>query len=849
MQHMDMLCSRGKREIEMTTYKRRLMTLGYSCAISALLAMTSVSAEGVTRTYKIEAQPLAKALMAYSKQSDFVVGAEQALVQGKMASPVEGDFSPSDALNRLLAGTGLIALKNADGAFSIVKEADAGTEATGTADSKEGASFVLEEIIVTATKRAESVQDVPISITAVGEEEIEYTGSEDFRDLAGSIPNVTFPQGGFVGSVDIAVRGIFARVQVAQIGFDVGLGVYVDGVYMGKSMSSNIDLADIERVEVLKGPQGTLFGKNTIAGAINIISKKPENDFEADLNADIGNMGYLRARGSVNLPIAEDILSVRVSASRSKRDGYGTNSLLNDDDVGAYDRLSGRFKLAYTPSERTRAELSIDYLDSEEKLYVLENLPGESEAYLFDGERYTVYRDFDETSDLKNLGVALSIEHDFDNGYTLTSITGYHDYDMDYHYDGDSSSIFGDHVVLGVTEKMLSQELRIASPADTWYDYVAGLYYFNQKNGALSEVEVGADWNPVLEGQSYADRGVDVESYAAFIHANFHLNERLTLFGGFRYTDETKKLTTVDQFFIPPLPPLVFFTEGSFSIPLEVKDSDPSWVGGLRYHVADEMMVYGSISTGVKSGAFNSPYTVSLAQVADASPLIVGPEHVTNYEVGFKSSWLDKRLTVNASLFYMDYEDLQVRAFDPTAGVAGTGAEVLSNAAKAKSKGFELELKAYPVEGLSVSAGFGYVDATFDKFEGLVAPRGNVVDASGNRIPLAPKITFNTAIQYEGLMKNNIPWMARIDYNYTSKRYAAEGAANLDEYLLPSYGLLNGRVGIRTSDERFGLYIWGKNLTNEQSPTEARFSGFINPRFAKRYLEPRTFGITLTSQF
>ncbi len=708
----------------------------------------------------------------------------------------------------------------------------------------------LEEVVVTATKRASSLQDVPISITALTSTDIKNTGSQDFRDLSNNIPNITFPNGaGYYGSVDIAIRGIYSRVHLDQIGFDAGLGVYVDGVYTGKSMSSNADLLDIERVEVLRGPQGTLFGKNTIAGAINIVSKKPGNEFEGSIEAELGNYDLYRIKVGANIPIIENLLASRISLSKASRDGYITNVFLNDDDVGSYDNFSSRLQLAYTPTDETRVYLNVDIFDSDVKPYVLENLLGASSAYPSDNKHYTIYRDIEELSDQDNHGISLIVEHDLANGFSVTYISGFRDDITFIQSDVDSTPLFGDHAFLEVEQKMWTQEFRVSSPADTWYDYVAGLYYFNQRNNREILGELGSDWSPLLEGNIFTELSIDVVSYAAFVHSNIRLDDRFTLFAGARYTDETKEISKASQFNGDSPPSVSLFTEGDFSIPLDVEDRDPSWIVGLQYQITGDAMIYGSVSTGVKSGAFNAPFSYSDADLADPSSITVAPEFVTNYEIGFKSSWLDGQLRLNGAMFYMDYKDLQVRAYNPSGGLAGLGAIELSNAGAATSEGFELELSARPIEGLAITAGLGYVNAQFTDFEGLAAPRGGFIDASGNEIPLAPKITFNTAIQYDGTFGNGGSWMSRLEYNYVDERYAAEGAVGTREYLLPDYSVLNARIGFRTSDDHWGVYFWGKNLTNEQEPTEARFSAFITPRYAQRYLDPRTYGLSIGYQF
>lgn len=321
---------------------------------------------------------------------------------------------------------------------------------------------------------------------------------------------------------------------------------------------------------------------------------------------------------------------------------------------------------------------------------------------------------------------------------------------------------------------------------------------------------------PVLAGSGTTINSVDVSSWAVYTHANFHLTQQITLFGGARYTDEKKTMKffqTSNPAFILPIFGGAVGDQGP--IP-EIGGGEATWTLGLRYEPTDNFMTYGSVSKGFKSGGYNSGFFLAVTDFVDN--LIVEPEFVTSYEVGFKSTWWDHRLTLNTALFYMAYEDLQVRTFDPDGGVNGSGQVRLQNAAEVTSQGLELELVARPTEGLTFNLSIGYLDSTFDNYQGVPLPRGpgsegdakdGVIDgftnAAGNHVPLSPEWTANAVMQYEIPLDNGATLLSRLDYRYTDEFFS--GVTGTVDELLPGYGLLNMRLGYVSADEQWGLYL------------------------------------------
>ena len=723
----------------------------------------------------------------------------------------------------------------------------------------QSSEWLVEEILVTATKRAQSVQDVPIAITAITAGDIIASGSQSMQDVASLVPNFEFPTSRGPGEADIAFRGISSNIPFFSPGFDSGFGVYLDGVYLGRQDAANADLGEVERLEVLRGPQGTLFGKNTIAGAVNIVTKKPSEEFEGNLKADLGNYDYRRARAMVNVPLIENTLSARFSATTASRGGYVTNLFNNDDDYGSYDKWGARANIAYTPSDTSRFYLSFDASDYEDKRYILENLENAGAEVSSDDKKYTIYLNGVDEAGTSGFGTSLTYEQDFANGYTLTSLTGFRDNSADSVWDDDLRPVVGFDRVDSMDQTQFTQELRIASPADGQFDYVAGLYYFDYENDYDYEAYVGVDWFG-LPGSVLFDHHLESESYAAFVHSNYRFNDQWSMYAGARYTDETKSFSKSATGIEPAfgyISGILGNIEGQYPDLEDINNENVSWTAGLKFAASDDLMLYAGIATGFKSGGFN----VAVEKLSELDTnLTVDPEETTSYELGMKSSWMDNRLVANVSLFYIDYTDLQVQSWDPTLGTGGLS--IWSNAAKVESKGLELETVFHATENLKISAALGYTDATYKDFTGVALPRGNdsfgddndgvidaKTDASGNRVPIAPELNLTVVADHRYLLDGGKALVTRIEYTHKGDRYSDQGSANTPDDLLPSFNMMNLRLGYRPGNADWSIDLWVRNLTDTQKAEESRYFNFVGKRLAKRYMEPRTYGLSVNYDF
>ncbi|HEX7114551.1 MAG TPA: TonB-dependent receptor [Steroidobacter sp.] len=691
------------------------------------------------------------------------------------------------------------------------------------------ATDVLHTIVVTATRREQNLQDIPLSVSVLDEEQLSNAGAEQMRDL--SLPNFVFPQFYTTVRSYVSVRGIFQEAN--NMGLESGFATYVDGVYMGRNMAYNVDSGDIERVELLRGPQGTLFGRNTIAGLLSLTTVRPTPQFEGRAHVQLGNYDLRRVRGMLNVPIVDGLLSTRFSGHVAERKGYVRNTVTGGDDAGNIDYTGGRAQILLTPTDKFTLYSTFDYSRSDQIGYVWENVNSETggDSVPFTQQHQVVPRDFIEKS-----GASLTAEYQFDSGASITAILGYRDDRTRWRFDEDGSAIDVIWSDIRDHQEQWSGEVRLASPLDGRFDYVLGLYAFDQKGSYDGRARYGEAFT--LHGWSLTRGVVDTASVAAFGHANFHVTDALNLFAGLRFTSEEKNLRGERRVMPPDFDPGSRFIEPAIQPPMlatDLKDDVWSYTAGAQYTFADEHMVYGSVSTGYKSGGMNT-----------RDGTITDPETVTSYEIGLKSNFFDRRLSLNAAAFYSEYDDLQVRSIDAT-----TLSIMFSNAASVISKGAELELAAFPTSSLALNLGIGYVDSTYDHFPNVPTTFGGTIDASGNSLPMTPKWTVNGNVHYEWPLPGGAAIVSHLDYIYVAERYSVLDAGQNDPgFKLPGYSTVNGRIGYKAPDGRWEVYLWGKNLTDKLTPVDRRPFPVASRFFQfETYLEPRTYGASVTVNF
>ncbi|QIR15820.1 TonB-dependent receptor [Shewanella aestuarii] len=692
---------------------------------------------------------------------------------------------------------------------------------------KQAESKGIEVIEVTAQKRVQNSQEVPIAMTAVSAADMERMGATEIKDIQFSTPNLTIT-GGNPNQQSYGIRGISDRSR--NPGYDQRLGVYVDGVWVGKGAASNQSALDIESVEVLRGPQGTLFGKNTVAGAININTKRPYDELGGTLSVDAGNYNYTNITGSINIPIAENV-AAKFSVNKIDRDGYIDNLFeqAKYKDFNNLDSMAARAQLLWNVSDATEVYITADHFQSDFRNVGSEQTP---EADPFAPKPYEVSLNTANNFEVEGVGgVSVTVDHTFENDFNLTSISAYR-YEKSNYDDVDQDFLPLDIATsyLDDDSKHFSQELRLASPDEGDFNYLVGLYYLKQDIDGLGGSSLMSaffvDWNAEVNNQSWA----------AFFHTNYDLTETLQLTAGVRYTQETKEIDYFQKdstgFFLSPQTGL----EVSESFADDRKATDVSPKISLNWFINDDTMLYGGYSKAYKSGGYNADWIVTTEGIE------FDDEQVDAYELGIKSTLFDNSLRLNAALFYSDNSDYQVQAMTPLA--SGGSILTITNAGELTSQGVELDFQYIATDWLRAWGSFGYTDVEFDKFEGCT--RGGLAnqDCSGNRPAEAPKLNYNLGAEsFFEVGSGEI--FANLQYFWRDEMYS--NPSNDLNTLNESYGELSGRVGWRSNSNAWSVSLWAKNLTGEEKQI------FNVPSFLQAdtavYNVPRTYGLSLKWNF
>ena len=646
----------------------------------------------------------------------------------------------------------------------------------------------MEAITVTANKMEENPQEIPMSITALDEIEILDRSIEQTEDIFQRMPNMHLTKMGPLGTSEsiASVRGITSFMTGGSV-----FGFFVDDVFYP---SSDINLVDVQRIEVLRGPQGTLYGKNTEAGVINIITKAPENEWGGDIALSYGNYNTMQATLAGGGALVDDRLFLRLAGQFSGSDGYFTNTVDDDDQVNEGKTYDGRISLRYTPSEKLTTDLKVN-LQSYDTNYA----EFSSFDKVMDGDFDISVNDpgfVDKDFANGSLKIAYDMQH-----VRLTSITTALNDDSTYSNDVDFTAYDMLGFDAGTDRSLYTQELRMNSISASPLKWTAGAYFYTGKD----DQTIIFDMKPyAVKLEQYGD--TDSTGMAVFGQADYSLN-RLVITAGLRYEHEEKDFDyewkggdlvgyssctgSSEEDFYALLPKLVF-----------------------TYRLTDNFRPYASIARGFKSGGFN---------LSSAPGEAYDSEYTWNYEVGFKSELLDNKLQLNIALFYIDWEDLQVEQ-------PSYPDYIVKNAAEATSKGAELELSIRPVTGLEIYGGVGYVDATFDEYT------LDGVDYSGKDIPNAPSHTYNLGTTWRFLEH----WMVNAEINGTGTiYYEADNVKSQD-----SYQIVDLKAGYE--GDKFDVYLWGKNLFDEAYATRA-FE--MNGEWWARAGDPLTCGITFRYRF
>ncbi|MEM1148937.1 MAG: TonB-dependent receptor [Pseudomonadota bacterium] len=704
-------------------------------------------------------------------------------------------------------------------------------QGTGSTPAQAGAEAErrLDTQVVTARRRAESLQDVPVSVSAFNEQQISNLQADDVSGLQYVTPNLYFDEGDASNAV-VYLRGVGQNDSLAFA--DAGVGVYVDDVFIARSQAAFLELFDVERVEVLRGPQGTLYGRNTIGGAVKFVSRRPTDDLEAYGEVGFGNFDSVIAKGRLSGPLSAGQVYAKGAFAYSKRDGFNANTVTGEDD-GDVDSLSGRVGLYFTPNDVFELDLTLDA--RRERPDTSRNpsrttpvtgipdpvgAPGVLQTFPAATDPFTVDVNAGGLSDIDAFGVTARASLQASDAWELESISSFRGFDFELNLDTDGSPLRLLDIYLEQEQSQFSQEFRATYDGGGALTFTGGLYYFHDDDLTISGVDnVSASLFgfPVtafgLATSSLADTDQITDSYAAFAEASYDLTDRLSVSAGARYTIENKKSARqFENFFDPAVsvienrPPFL----SGVGIPGVVIEGEEDFDAftpkfSISYDISEDILLYGSASRGFKSGGFSGRAN------SDFGFQPFRPEFVWSYETGLKTSWYDGRLVANTAYFYNDYTDIQVTSFgaDPVTGVF---VDLFTNAAAATIQGLEVELLAIPADGLTLSASLGLLDAQYDEFEIQVG--GVVTDVSGRDLVNTPEVSGSVAATYEFPLTSGLKAVLHGDLAYRDS-YANEvtDSPNLRQ---DAYWLSNAFAAVKTGDERWEARFGIRNIGDEE---------------------------------
>jgi iron complex outermembrane receptor protein len=714
---------------------------------------------------------------------------------------------------------------------------------SAAAQTREGAA--LQEVVVTARKTTENVQDVPVSVNVISGEALMAKGVTQLSNISALAPNLVWSDaGGGTFQNRITLRGIYSNAT--SQGFDPGVGVYVDDVYVGNQFGFNAALLDTDRIEVLKGPQGTLFGRNTSAGAISLHTRRPSTDkMYATVAARVGNYDLREGRALVNVPISQ-MAAFKVSAIYRDREGYKRNIVDGKRDINDEHFYGGRAQLLVTPSDAVDVIGSFDYFKNDDHQDIYSCVAQAGGFPCPNPTRDSVFNDIaaDNNSSTKRTSWGASVQANWRpaEGFEVTSITAVRSLHITEDQDQDYTAL--DLVRSGFKvpkDDQFSQELRLSTPQDKRLRGVVGAYYFHESRKTLipliyTPTALGALGVPnapaSLVQTTFSD--LRTSSWAAFGQVRFDIVPTVTAEAGLRYTKDKKDFTYEQSYnaTLALVPPPV--RQALFLVPFPRGTADDSsdrvtTTASLTWRPTETVRVYGSYATGFKAGGFqaatNSP---------DYNPLVpFDPERSEQFEAGIKSELYDRRVRLNVAFFTIDYKDIQVQITDPI-----TRQKIVGNFGAAKSEGAELETSILLAEGLTFDGNVGFQRSRFVS--------GTMV---GRVFQYVPRATASAALNYEREVREGWKAVANVSLSYRSAINLNTQPTTSPNFLrAPELTLWNGRVGVESEDAGWGLYLWGANLTNDR-----RFTNFTpaSPPNVPSFhtTSPRTYGVEVKATF
>lgn len=883
----------------MKYFRGKLLLLGSGMvATSITIANCQASAKEIGSTplitYQIPSQSLTSALNSFAEQAKVQILFDPGLMRTKHSPALSGRYQVADALSRLLEGSGLVASRADNDTFTISVDAQSAVSLPNSADetSQSDASTTagVEDIVVTAQGRVQLLQDVPVAVSVASGEALANANLLNLQDVTARMPGVNIsptPLAEFV-----SIRGVGSSLNV---GFEQSVGTFVDGIYRGRARSTRAALFDIERVEILRGPQTTFFGNNTIAGALNITTRKPRNEFELNGTAFYApNMGEYMVEAGVTVPLSND-LSVRVAGRQSGMDGYIKNTTTGKDGPDKNDKV-GRIALRWDSSSGIVMDARLDGgrmrdtgITNTEYLGCppdpsLGPAAGPCARYLAANGGVV-----DDDLDRVSANNPSFFNYDFVEGEwrtaidmgrnSLTLTSGYFWHDSHLFTDvlpvpaRQGGSVVGtDYTFIVDTDeryRQFSQEIRFASPADGLLSYMVGAYYAHSRLnvnfyhglyfvpfGRFSGGEYTAT-TPVAGHIVNTEKADTLSSFAA---VTLRPVDRLRVNLGLRYSSVKKKATRfveagtsgtarpTDANFVPGnattqanLLPALSYDIGQFARPVRT-DNKLMPAVSIQYDLTPDVMGYVSYAKGFKAGGYSV-----LVSKSD-----FGPENVNDFEIGFKSSLFDRMLTLNIDAFYSKYKDLQESTTIQLAN--GSSFQVVTNVAASVAKGVEMGATLRPVPGLTLTADVAYLNSIYRSYPGApctalqtAQARANgiaacVQDMSGKRRAFAPEWSGNIGAEYVTDIGSDFRLNLQGDIYFTSFFYQQPIADRLLSQ--DSFAKINARIGFGARNGRWEVAVIGRNLTNKLTASFRAFSA-ASASYQALADTPRSVGIQL----
>jgi iron complex outermembrane receptor protein len=789
--------------------------------------------------FAIPAQELSPALLAFARTTGVSLLVARRELENVPAPALEGLMTAPEALQLLLADTPLgfrfVDRKTVSISVDHRTSAEASAVAEPPVPVEAGDETIapIEEILVYSRRRSENQQAVPIPISVMLQEQIEDADIRNLQDVALRVPGLTVSYFS-LGQPNIHMRGIGSNDDGAAL--DNSVVLFLDDVYVGRISTIDVNMLDLDRIEVLRGPQGTLYGKNAIGGAINLSSTMPAPEAGADFSATIGNLDYRSVNARLNGPLWSPGWMGRLALSGREREGWQDNIVIGGEEQHDDKNYSLRAKLLYQPGSNLEwflgYSLTHDDFNSTGRIPVVGRVPlrvldesgqpsGETRlpTELFDDlggspERATNGLSGFTERTIQGLTSRFSLALD---QHEFTSITAYRDSEFEWLEDSTglpgtvTDQITGDWV--DETHRQFSQEFRWSSGDDRGRNYVAGIFYLYEETDRDERF-------PFVDSTARTRQNNIGHSFALFGEASYHIDHAIKLTLGGRYTYDRKEL---DQFARNGGAPAIILEDFELKSTASWRDFSPS--AALSWQFRDNAMLFARIARGFKNGGFQgAPGTKEVAGRE------IDPESAVDYELGLKSRWLRERLQFNINGFYTRYEDLQVVQFRT---VDNFGLFETSNAGSADLKGVETEFILRALEGLEVSGSYAWLDASYDEFEDVEGR-----DFTGNHLRQAPRHSLNLATHYRWSVDPGELGL-RLDYRYQSRSFREPDNSITVQ---PSFELLDASFSYYPGGGDWEFTLWSKNLLDEEYISHLYVLGGNDYAL---YGTPRTYGVSL----